>query len=191
MEGYDPKANYDTMAEAYAEKNATSVWNAMYDRPNVISLIPQTDVSDVVEVGCGSGELTKLLVDREYNVTAFDLSPKLLEIAQRKVGSRANLFVADASKPLDMILSQSSDLIISSLVFHYIENWEPLFQEFSRILKTEGTIVFSTHHPHADWIWFGKENYFRKEIYEDSWEIKGKNYPIQYIPLVTSQQDVL
>lgn len=97
MKGFDPKANYDAMAGSYAEKNATSVWNAMYDRPNVMSLIPKTGISHVVEVGCGSGELTKLLLDREYEVTAFDFSPKLLEIAQKNVGSRADLFIADAS----------------------------------------------------------------------------------------------
>lgn len=86
-----------------------------------------------------------------------------------------------------MIPSKSADLIISSLVFHYIENWEPLFQDFYRILKQTGSIVFSTHHPHADWLWFKKKNYFLKEVYEEVWAIKGKNYPIQYIHRTLSE----
>lgn len=180
MTSFDPKATYDAMALAYAEKNATNVWNAMYDRPNVIALIPDSNILDILEVGCGPGVLTEWLVNQKYHVSAFDISPNLLKIAQNKIGSKANLFLADAAQPLTMIPSDSTDLIISSLVLHYIENWESLFMEFSRILRSDGSIVFSTHHPHADWVWCDKENYFIKELYEETWTIDGKPYPVQY-----------
>ncbi|WP_371806347.1 class I SAM-dependent methyltransferase [Candidatus Lokiarchaeum ossiferum] len=180
MASYDPKAFYDAMSKAYDEKTSTGVWNEMYDRPNVIALIPEANILDVLEVGCGSGGLTKWLVNQEYHVSAFDISPKLLKIAQGKVGAKAKLFVADAAKPLTMVSSNSVDLIISSLVFHYIEDWDPLFKELKRVLRSSGSIVFSTHHPHADWIWCEKENYFTKEMYEETWTIAGHPYLVQY-----------
>ncbi len=180
MKEIPSKEIYDAFAAAYAEKSAQGIWNAKYDRPNVIALIPESAITDVVEVGCGAGPLTEYLVNQNYKVTAFDISPKLIDIAPQKLGDRATLYVADASKPLPMIPSQSADLLVSSLVLHYIEDWDALFNEFSRILRPQGVIVFSTHHPHADWLWCEKDNYFQKALYEEMWDVGGKKYPVQY-----------
>lgn len=180
MTSYSPKETYDKMALAYAEKSETSVWNVKYDRPNVISLIPTSGIQDVLEIGCGSGPLTALLLKKGFNVSACDISHELVKIAKERLAEKANIFVADASKDLDAVPDESFDLIVSSLVFHYIEDWESLFCQFSRILRFSGSIVFSTHHPHVDWIWAEKKNYFRKEIYEDKWNVGGKTYKVHF-----------
>ena len=36
------------------------------------------------------------------------------------------------------------------------------------------------HHPHADWLWHNKENYFKKEILEETWTIQEKSFQIRY-----------
>lgn len=180
MKENTPKDTYDAMAQAYAEKTATSVWNAKYDRPNVIDLIPKSGITDVLEVGCGSGALTEWLVSEKFTVSAFDISPKLVQIVIDRIGTGAIFFVADASQNLPQIPDHSIDLVVSSLVFHYVEDWEALFSEFARILRPTGTIVFSTHHPHADWLWAGKENYFEKDLYEETWSLAGQSHRVQY-----------
>jgi ubiquinone/menaquinone biosynthesis C-methylase UbiE len=49
-----------------------------------------------------------------------------------------------------------------------------VFREFHRVLKPEGVLVFSTHHPFMDWIYHKTGNYFTREIVEDEWEKIGK-----------------
>ena len=38
----------------------------------------------ILEIGCGTGNYTKILVEREYKVTAMDISGEMLEIAREK-----------------------------------------------------------------------------------------------------------
>jgi SAM-dependent methyltransferase len=39
------------------------------------------------------------------------------------------------------------DLMLSSLVIHYLADWEPTLREFHRVLAPRGRLVLSTHHP--------------------------------------------
>ncbi len=52
--------------------------------PEIVRMLRATPVpvQRVVEVGCGAGPLTALLVDAGFDVTAIDLSPELVRIAR-------------------------------------------------------------------------------------------------------------
>ena len=47
-------------------------------------------------------------------------------------------------------------------------------------MKKDGTIIFSTHHPHQDWHWLNLISYFQKILCDDDWDIDGKYFHIQY-----------
>lgn len=176
----NPSKQYDDMAELYAKKNESSLHNAFYERPATKAIMPDIKGKKVLDAGCGSGSLTEWLVAQGADVIACDISEEMVKYTKKRLGDRAQVLVADLSKPLDFILDHSIDVIVSSLVLHYISNWLDVFTEFSRILKKNGYVVFSTHHPHADWRWFNKSNYFKKELYSESWSINGQSYPVSY-----------
>ena len=176
----NPSKQYDDMAELYAQKNETSLHNALYERPATKAIMPDIKGNKVLDAGCGSGSLTEWLVTQGANVIACDISEEMVKCTKKRLGDKAQVLVADLSKPLDFISDNSIDVIVSSLVLHYISNWLIVFTEFSRILKKNGYVVFSTHHPHADWRRFNKPNYFKKELYSESWTINGKTYPVSY-----------
>ena len=176
----NPSKQYDDMAELYAEKSETSVYNVYYERPATKAIMPDIKGKKVLDAGSGGGILTEWLIEQDADVIACDISEEMVKCTKNRVGDKAEVFVADIGKSLEFIPDQSIDVIVSSLVLHYISNWLILFTEFSRILKKNGYVVFSTHHPHADWRWFDRPNYFKKELLSETWTIKGKPYPVSF-----------
>jgi SAM-dependent methyltransferase len=163
---------YNAMAADYAADNAESAYNAYYERPATISLLGEVSGRRVLEVGCGPGFLTTWLVDHGALVTAFDVSAEMVSLARSSVGDRATVIVADLDRPLSFAPCRSFDIIVASLVLHYVEDWEPVFQEFHRVLKPGGTVVFSTHHPTMDWE-LAQGDYFATTQVTERWQ-KGR-----------------
>lgn len=176
----NPGKHYDVMGDAYIRKNESDVHNAYYNNPAIKTLLSEVESKKVLDVGCGGGVLTEWLISESANVIAFDISEKMVEYTKKRVGSKAEVRVADLSNPLDFLENDSIDIIIASLVLHYVNKWLPVFKEFERILNENGVIVISVHHPHADWKWFNRPNYFKKELYEDTWNIEGKSFTVKF-----------
>ena len=118
----DPSDHYDEMSEAYVRKSESDIHNAYYNNPNVKSLTSEVSGRKILEVGCGGGVLTEWLISEGAHVIAFDNSEKMVEYTKRRVGLKADFRVHDLSKPLDFIESESIEIIIASLVLHYIND---------------------------------------------------------------------
>lgn len=159
---------YDAMAQTYAEANATSAYNAFYERPATISLLGDLRGRRVLDAGCGPGALSVAMADAGAQVTGVDVSNELLQIARDSLGDKATFLNADLSQTLSFADDNSFDLVGSSLVMHYIRDWVPVLTEFHRVLAPGGAVVFSTHHPAMDWQAHSPEDYFAiKQVTED------------------------
>jgi 2-polyprenyl-3-methyl-5-hydroxy-6-metoxy-1,4-benzoquinol methylase len=134
---------YDAMAASYAASTEDNAYNAYYERPATIALLGDVDGRSVLEAGCAAGGLTVQLAERGAKVTAFDVSPAMVELARHAVGGRADLLVADLSQPLEFAADGSFDLVVASLVMHYVRHWEAVLAEFRRVVKPSGAVVFS------------------------------------------------
>ena len=101
----NPQKQYNEMGIEYAKRNATSLSNAFYERPAMISLLPQLDGLNVIDAGCGSGVLTELLVGKGAKVIGFDVSEVLVGHTKHKMAENPNCLirVADFSQPLDFV----------------------------------------------------------------------------------------
>jgi SAM-dependent methyltransferase len=80
-----------------------------------------TPGSPVLEVGCGTGKLTELLVARGLRVDAVDPGPNMIAAAKRRIGAAdaATFHVGrfeDLALPLDAF-----DAVFSATAFHWIE----------------------------------------------------------------------
>ena len=160
---------YDAMAAEYAADNAVSAFNAYYERPATISLLGELDGRRVLEVGCGAGPLTAWMVERGAVVTALDVSPAMAALARARVGGRATLVVADLGQPLPFAAAAAFDLVVASLVLHYVKDWAVPLREFRRLLKPGGAAVFSTHHPTMDWRLHCPDDYFALKQVTEIW----------------------
>jgi SAM-dependent methyltransferase len=169
---------YDAMAAAYRKANDERGVNACYERPATIGLLGDVRGRRVLDAGCGPGALSRWLADQGAIVTAIDVSPEMVRIARDRLGDSATVIRADLARPLDFAASASTDLIVSSLALHYLENWDAPLAEFRRILTPGGAVVFSTHHPAADWQTHSADDYFAAIRVSETWYL-GAEQPYE------------
>lgn len=72
-----------------------------------------------------------------------------------------------------MVATSSMDLVVASLVLHYLEEWGPLLRELRRVLVPGGAFVFSIHHPITGWLLSDQTDYHRTELIRESWDWDG------------------
>ncbi len=119
---------------------------------NAIQKIIPLNHLEIVDLGAGTGRLTRLLAPMSDSVLAMDLSPQMLHVAwdsMQKISAK-NWFTAAADNANLPIKTSCFDMAISGWSLCYLavwggENWESALQngfaEIKRILRKNGTII--------------------------------------------------
>ncbi len=110
------KTSFDKAALNYDETFTHSEIGKMQRHLVYGELLKQLhSVRDILEINCGTGEDALWLAQRNYNVTATDISPKMIEVAKSK-GNFNNLHFATADmKSIATTFSgQHFDMIFSN-----------------------------------------------------------------------------
>ena len=107
---------------------------------NVISRwTPQGSVSDILDVGCGTGRYsTALAAHFNARLIAVDPSEKMLAEARKKVAEAVRY--ERASAELLPLPDFSVDLVFMSMVFHHFDDPEQAVRECRRVLRHGGTV---------------------------------------------------
>lgn len=108
---------------------------------------PYPHKSSILDVGCGTGNITIKLIDMNYtNITSLDLSPAMINQLKKKLTGRSpELLIRD----LDTHLETSQDrytVIIMSSVLHHLPNYLSSLITLSERLCRGGTL-YITHEP--------------------------------------------
>lgn len=167
MSPADP-SDYDAIADRYAAEIDGRAWNALFERPATLSLLPDLHGRDALDAGCGNGWYAEQLLARGARVTAFDRSARMVEHARRRLGERAHVFHAPSDR-LDSLVDAKFDLVLSALMAHYVADLDALFGEWARLLRRGGHVVLSTHHPMMHPERLVEPGYRVTEIMEERW----------------------
>lgn len=171
--------DYDGFAREYARNNESNPFNALYERPAIMALAGEVHGLRVLDAGCGTGLHAEELIRRGAAVTGVDLSKDMLAVARERLGPDTPLLQGDLSQPL-VFEDNSFDLVLSSLVMHYMREWEPTLREFSRVLVPGGRLVFSTHHPFMDMRISGSDDYLGTYTYTEDWVRGGQTMRMRF-----------
>jgi ubiquinone/menaquinone biosynthesis C-methylase UbiE len=111
-----------------------------YLKSNHIDLINKV----ILDVGCGSGYSSQLIMDefKPKELFAFDFLPEEIELARQR-GLPANLFVGDVTHIL--LPSDKFDAVFAFDVLHHVGEWHTALKEINRVLKCGGVLL--VHEP--------------------------------------------
>ena len=109
--------------------------------------------TDILEAGCGSGQLTfelLMTLPSGINFTSIDLSDEMISIAEKnkealvpKLSDINHRFIVGDIENLSSIPDESIDVYLSSLCLHLTPDPNKALQEALRVLKKGGRLGFS------------------------------------------------
>jgi SAM-dependent methyltransferase len=159
---------YDQLAAVWSATTDEGPFNGLLERPALQELIPGSLPGAVVlDAGCGSGAQSQWLLDQGADVIGVDLSPRMVQEAERRCAGRGRFLAADLAEPLPLEPG-SLDGIVSSLALHYLADWSVPLRSFASALRPGGWAVISLDHPcgprpHA------QGGYYDTELASDKW----------------------
>jgi len=93
----------------------------------------------VLEIGCGTGQLTERLARPGFRLTAIDIGPSMIAATRRRLAEADVSLQVTSFEDLDAA-DASFDLIISSAAFHWIDP-EVAFGKSARLLRAGGWLA--------------------------------------------------
>lgn len=110
-------------------------------------MMPSFEDKTVLDLGCGYGwHCDYAAKHHAKKVIGVDISHRMLETAKQKNAHECIEYRCLAMEDLEF-LPQTFDVIISSLAFHYVKDYQQLISQISHWLKPQGDFVFSVEHP--------------------------------------------
>lgn len=99
--------------------------------------------SDVLDFGCGTGDIARHLLAHGYHVTGLDRSEEMIAICKERHAGSGLCFTCHADPGSLPFPSASFDVVIASSVLEYVRELDPLLREIRRILRPGGRLVFT------------------------------------------------
>lgn len=121
-----------------------------YEVPLLARLGGRVAGGTVLEIGCGSGEGTRLILDKfgAARVDALDLDPAMVARARRRLArygpARVRLAVGSATALREAVGGQdaSYDAVFEFGIIHHVEDWRAALAEIARVLRPGGRFFF-------------------------------------------------
>ncbi|MFH1890288.1 MAG: methyltransferase domain-containing protein [Candidatus Kuenenbacteria bacterium] len=129
------KQGYDKYAEFYDKKLA---YLDSFEQNKLLPLLVNVKNKKILDAGCGTGRLTVKLAKMGAQVSALDISPKILNILKLK-NPEIKTMTADAERiPLG---DNQFDYVTAAFLIVHLQDPVIFFNEAWRVLKTGGALI--------------------------------------------------
>ena len=124
-------------SEKHARGNITII-KRVFNHLNIDS------VREVLEIGCGTGNLSHHLADKyHWHVTGSDVDPEQIQVAKFYYGENKNLHFQVAEATAIPLASHQFDMILLFKALHHIPGWEMVLKEVQRLLLPGGFFIWN------------------------------------------------
>lgn len=139
------RLSFDRAAHRYDQSAKLQQQVANY----LIELVKQhkTTAAVTLDIGCGTGQVTEAMCELfpQGDVLGLDFSRRMLAQTKTRLalkGFAAELICADADHP--PFISNSFDLIVSSLMLQWSNDLGSTLKSYQSMLKDDGKMIFNT-----------------------------------------------
>ena len=126
------------------ESGADLTFNEVF-KPLLISRIKSLSPSNVLEVGAGTGHISKELSELGFSVTAIEPSAGMYGVA-KDVLSLSDVRLLNCTS-LELEKNELYEVAFSHLVAHVVDDLNEFFESVGRHLKATSHFIFSIPHP--------------------------------------------
>lgn len=148
------RRKYDFLAKIYDRIYANYVRTTVQ---SAVQTMPLQDDGQILDIGCGTGELEKSLVQKNPNlrILGIDISSDMLGIAKKKMAGFSNVTFKEGDFLKVPLPPAPFDIAFSLSNFHYFPDPLAILQKVNGALKNGGHFIL------IDW----RRDPFRGKIY--------------------------
>ncbi len=141
---YDNEAFFENFRSSRSNE---ANFNDCIETPILFSMLPDLREKEILDIGCGMGQHAKQYAEMgAASVLGIDISEKMLEYAKAHNSAEHVDYRRMSMEDIGTI-NRQFDLVTSSLVFDYAEDFGGLMQKIHGLLKDGAAFVFSMSHP--------------------------------------------
>ncbi|UCD13712.1 MAG: class I SAM-dependent methyltransferase [Thermoplasmatales archaeon] len=144
--------------------------------PSIIKALGNIKNKKGLDVGCGTGKITRILAKKTKTMIGVDLSKEMIDIAEKESLNVPNIsFIKTSIESFQKNHPHNTfDFCVSNMSFNTMPNLNKVIRSMSLLLKNNGILVFSIAHP-CFW------NFYKRLEPEDSFEyLKNHNMRVKF-----------
>lgn len=121
--------------------------NDLIEIPAFRAIMPDVKNKKLLDLGCGYGENDKYYKELgAKSVLGVDISTHMIEMANKNNKMKDVEYKVMAMEDIYQI-NEKFDVVISSLAFHYIKDYNKLISDIYKLMNNGGYLIFSQEHP--------------------------------------------
>jgi len=157
--------SYSSIAPFYDRLNGGTDYHAICNFLTELFAEEKKPIHSVLDLACGTGNLTVPLAEAGYDMIGIDLSEEMLSLAQQKAGRLPILFLCQNMVSFE--LYGTVDAVICCLdSLNYLLKKEDLERTFAHVknyLEPGGLFVFDVNTPHRLENVYGRQDFVLEE----------------------------
>lgn len=128
--------------------------------PNLKNEIKRYNTTNVLDIGCGTGEMTKEILSISNHIDAIDTSLISIELAKEICKNNIDFY----NEPIEEYNSKYTySLIYSNMVLMNIKNLDKTINKVFDLLRQDGIFIFTIIHP---CYWSIYKNYYNDSEFD-------------------------